>query len=416
MPSFSRLSFHPSALLIGALMVTPQWIRASGYEFEGIGTRQVSRAGAATADADDWSAFYWNPARMTDVASEGRKEFGIEMFGGKAEAKDGNSLSTLPGIGTNLQFDRQQLNSPFLLGAAGVVRPAGETWAWGGGFYTPLLQGLEFDDTAPATASTIEYTGSAGILVGNISAARKITDRFSIGGGINLLYGQIQSETHISALGGFLVSDGRVKGDGTALEGVVSAEFKANDQWRFGGVYRSGGDIDIKGDSWASVNGVTSNSDFRFSLRHPPTASLGSAYSPTPQTTWTSDVAWTAWHRFSSEIIYDHQSAQQQNVANSFDWRNTWKIKAGVKHSLSDVNQIYAGYSYDRPSLDAGSIDFSATVDVPMHRVSSGFAHKWSDGFETSTGFIWGKGSRQEAGVRYKLTGWQIMTEMRFIY
>ncbi len=421
-----KTGFIVTTVLAATFIALPPQAFSSGYEFEGIGARQVSRAGAATADADDWSTFYWNPARMVEVTAENKKEFGIELFGGEAYGKDSNSLSTLPDIGTSLGFQKDKMISPFLLGSVGFIVPAGEKWAFGAGVYTPLLQGLDFEDTSDTTGATIRYKGSAGIVVTNVSASRRVNDKVSVGAGINLLYGQIESETHIVSPLPFpfpaSTVDSKLKGNGTALEGVLSVNVKPTPKWDVGFIYRSGGDINIRGN--ASGESVTiipgasgqNESNFRFSLRHPPTTSLGAAYKATEKTTLTLDFAQTFWHRFNSEIRYDQPGTPLNHIPNSFDWRDTWKIKLGSKFKLSEVNELYAGYSYDRPAVDANSIDFSSTVDVPMHRVAFGGAHKWKPSFETSLGTIIGKGTRNEGGVNYELMGWQVMAETRFIF
>lgn len=404
-----------------AFLAFPSLLMASGYEFEGIGTRQVSRAGAATADVDDWTAIYWNPAAMVAITENTRGEMGLEIFGGEARAKDSNSLSTLPGIGTSLGFQKDELNSPFILGAGGIIIPVSEKWAMGGGFYTPLLQGLDFSDASPTTGATLSYEASAGILVGNLSTAYELSPVWSFGTGINLLYGKIKSQTHLISAAGTL--DASTDGDGTGFEGVFSTLARLNSKWKVGAIYRTGGDVDIKGDSNAHSDlvfpfplTISEASESEFSLRHPPTASVGLAYKPAEKTTWTFDVARTFWGRFSSEIQYDQQGILQSNLPNTFDWRNTWKLKTGVKHGLSENTSLFTGYSYDQPAVDPGSIDFSTTVDVPMHRVAVGTARRWSERFETSIGTIIGRGTRNEGGVRYKLTGWQLMLETRYTF
>jgi hypothetical protein len=87
----------------------------SGYEFEGIGAREVSRGGAAIADSPNWTAIYWNPANIQKSAERDESNGGIEIFAGQAHAKDGNSLSSLP---VGAIFTKDNLDSGFVLGAA----------------------------------------------------------------------------------------------------------------------------------------------------------------------------------------------------------------------------------------------------------------------------------------------------------
>ncbi|MEK9146411.1 MAG: hypothetical protein AAB339_12455, partial [Elusimicrobiota bacterium] len=144
------------------LLLLPSLCFGSGYEFEGVGAAQVARGGAATADASDWTAVYWNPAGL--AAGSRARQAGLELFGGRAYSKDGNSLSSLPGLGAG--FTKHKLSTSFLLGAAGGSIPLGERLALGFGLYTPILQCLDFSD-ANAGGTALDYQGSLGIVTTN---------------------------------------------------------------------------------------------------------------------------------------------------------------------------------------------------------------------------------------------------------
>lgn len=401
-----------AALLAAALL--PGVCRGSGYEFEGVGVRHVSRAGAAAADADDWTAAYWNPAGIVRGAQGRGGEAGGMAFGGWAFARDGNSLSSLPGLGAI--FDRDRLTSPYVLGALGAILPVGRRWGLGFGVYTPLLQGADFQDTSPG-GTFLDYQSRAGILITNLSVSRAITPALSAGAGINVLYGQLEVDIlTVNTLGIGDQTTSRLKGDGAAVEGVLGLRWDFHPRWSAGLVVRSGADVPIRGKATAASTVAPAEATFfRYSLRQPPTADFGLAFRPSDAWTLTMDVHQTYWRRFTSEIRYDSPGTLLSSPGNTFNWRNTWKLRWGARWKATERTELLGGYSFDRPAVDPGSVDFASTVDVPMHRFSAGVAHTWGR-FQASFGAIGGTGSRTENGILYRLSGLQLMGEGRVFF
>lgn len=400
-----------------AVAVAVQLCAAAGYEFEGVGARQVSRAGAAIADADDWSAIYWNPAAM-GRAGRPALEFGVELFGGEAFASDSNSLSTLPAASAN--FQRTDIHSGFLLGAMGLVFPVGDRAALGAGFYTPLLQGASFTDvSADPVPVRIDLDNSAAILTWALAGSYRVTDRLFAGAGLNLLYGRLTSDVTVD---NFLVpgnsSANEVDGDGLGLEGVVSLHYDPRPWLSLGAVYRTGSDLTLEGD--ATVDSTSSfipneRSDFEYELRHPASWGVGAAFRTPEAWVFTLDFNQTLWNRFVGNIVYDTPGSLIVNQPNTFNWRDSWKIRFGAKRRLSATTDLFAGLSRERPALDDGSIDLSTSIDVPMTRFSAGVAHRWRPFLETTLGVIAGYGKRSDPSATYRLTGYQVMAEVRLL-
>jgi len=387
----------------------------AGYEFEGVGARQVSRGGAAIADSDDWTATYWNPANIVLASRQGR-EVGLEIFGGFAYGKDSNSLSNLVGP----IFQKQELDSPFVLGAMGVVLPVGERLGLGFGFYTPLLQGFDFQDTSNLTGTSLNEKAYAAILAWNASASYRLTQTFSVGVGVNLLYGRLSNDTTLvnPPFPPPLATDtqvGHASASGFGPEGVVGLRYDPDPKFSLGAVYRTGANVRLRGNATASSQVLPSeSSDFTFVLKQPATTGFGVAYKPSPNWVLTTDLNWTFWSSFSNATTYDNQGTLLQNQQDTFHWRNTYKIRFGAVYRLTEKTDLLGGYSFGNPAVDAGSIDLSTTIDVPMHRFSGGVTHRWRDWIETSLGALGGYGTRTEGSVHYRLSGWQLMLESRF--
>lgn len=407
--------------LAAALTLCPAAALASGYEFEGVGARQVARAGAATAAVDDWSALYWNPGALTRATAGGRRQAGLEVFGGRAYGFDSNSLSSLSGVGAI--FKNDSLQSPFLLGAVGAALPLGSSWSLGFGAYTPLLQGFDFLDTSPG-GTTLKASASAGIVVTNVSVAWRPLPRLGVGAGLDLLYGQLQSDTELNNPTGSLAFFGtrltsHQRARGAAPEGVFGVLWEAADSLSLGSTFRTGADIRLRGDATADSNGgllaaKNESSRFTFWLRHPPTWDVGLAWKAAPSVTLSADLHQTYWTRFSNEFQYDKPGTLLANTASSFQWQDAWKIRGGFAWQASDKDEFLLGYSHDTAAVDPGSVDITTTLDVDMNRFSGGWSRRWSPRWETTLSAIGGSGTRTGPnGERWKLSGWQGMGELR---
>lgn len=402
------------ALLAALLALQPALARASGYEFEGIGTRHVSRAGAATADAKDWSAIYWNPAGLASAP----RSVGAQVFGGWAFQRDSDSLSSLPGYA----FGRDRLSSSFVLGAAGAVVPVGESAALGLGVYTPLLQGLDFQETSTSGAE-VRYKGSATVLTTNLSLGVRLTETLLAGFGLDLLYGHVDNTTRVIDPANPTVFsqptdlEGGFSGNGYGLESVLGLLWTPHPRLTLGLTARSGAEVVIRGDAHSKLTSSTlgplydEHSRFRYPVHHPPTLDTGLAWRASDAWTLTFDVHQTFWRCFTSAMTFDTAGTLLANTTNSYHWRDTWKARLGAAWKAGERTELLAGYSYDRFAVDAGAVDFATAVDVPMHRVSVGWNQRWTGAFSTVLGAIGGYGERKVGPKRYALSGVQLMAE-----
>ncbi len=393
----------------------PGGAAASGYEFDGVGARAIARGGAVIADATDWTAIYWNPANLAEVR---RHEAGLELKAGKSYSRDGNSFNLGP-LGN--PFSKKKLDSSFFFGSAGSVLPIDEDSTLGVGVYMPLLQGSKFGDTDPTPTfyNSLHYEGFAAIAVGNVSYARKLTERFSGAAGLNVVYGRLESESrHDFAFSPFSASADvitqKMDGSGYGVEAVFGGKYEITDRWFAGAVFRSGAKVELKGEAEAvSTVLPTEKSDFEFTLRQPPTSGVGLAWKDGGRFTFTFDCTQTWWKGFSNATKYDTQGTLLLDTPNTFDWNNSWKFRAGALWKYSESTDYMAGYAYDTPAIDGGSIDFSSAIDVPMHRFSGAVSRRWGN-FEGTLAGLLGYNSRNTAGVNYRLGGWYFISEGKY--
>ncbi len=403
-------------LFVSGLLFCAGGAAASGYEFDGVGARSIARGGAVIADAADWSAIYWNPANLADVK---RREAGLELKGGWSHSRDGNSFNV---SGNGGIFSEKKSDSSFFFGSAGGVVPLGEDSALGVGVYLPLLQGSDFEDDAPVSAAFngIDYKGSAAIAVGNISCARRLTERFSGAVGVNAVYGRLKSDTTMDfaltppgyTTPSVLTQD--LDGSGYGVEAVFGGKYEITDRLFAGAVFRSGTKVKITGEAnAASTLAGTEKSDFEFTLKQPPTSGIGLAWKDGGRWTFTADFTQTWWRGFKNAIDYKTNGAILTDQANTFDWKTSFKYRAGALWHYNERTDFMAGYAYDTPAIDGGSIDFSSAIDVPMHRFTAAASRRWGD-FEGTLAGLVGYNSRNASGVNYRLGGEYLIAEGKY--
>ncbi|MDD2806105.1 MAG: outer membrane protein transport protein [Elusimicrobiales bacterium] len=401
-----------AALFFLLSVSAPEFLAASGYEFDGIGARSIARGGAVIADAADWSAIYWNPANLADVKA---REAGLELKKGNSHSYDGNSFS-LPA--TTDRFAKKHSRSSFFFGSLGAVVPLGKGSALGAGLYMPLLQGSDFKDAGlpgNTTYDSIDYKGFAGITVANISYARKLTENISLALGVNAIRGDIASDAKIGAVGAGTI-DKEMDGTGYGVEGIFGGKYQLNDSFSLGAVFRTGADVKIEGDaeaSWPAL-AMTEATGFKFSLMQPPTSGVGAAWKFRKDLTLTCDLTQTWWKGFSNKTTYDNPGTLLADQAKTFDWKNSYKFRAGALWAYDERTDFLAGYAYDTPAIDAGSLDHSAAIDVHMHRFSAAVSRRWG-GLQGTLGALAGDfTTRKAGGVKYGLGGGYVMGEVKY--
>lgn len=396
----------------------PAGLSASGYEFDGVGARSIARGGAVIADAADWSAIYWNPANLADVK---RREAGLELKAGASHSRDGNSFNV---SGTGNIFSKKKVDSSFFFGSAGSAVPLDEDSVLGVGVYLPLLQGAKFKDNRPVNAAfnSIDYEGSAAIGVGNISYARRLTEKFSGAAGVNLIYGRIKSDMTLDytlILPGPIVVGPDVltqdmEASGYAVEAVLGGKYQISEGLTAGAVFRSGAKVKLQGEANAVSNQLgTEKSDMEFTLKQPPTSGVGLAWKYRQDVTFTCDFTQTWWRGFSNAIDYKTPGTILVDTSNTFDWKTSYKYRLGALWRYSERTDFMAGYAYDTPAIDGGSIDFSSAIDVPMHRFTAAASRRWGDFEGTLTGLV-GYNSRNTNGVNYRLGGEYLIAEGKY--
>ena len=421
--TFSNRRHHPMLAIIVSIVALAMSHRAGagGYEWGGLGSRAQSMGGAFIGLADDWTAIYWNPAGLTQLKGLGA---GFEFSSPHIEIKDGDSLANLPVAQMDTRFQRDvfvryvpaeptsfskdKVKYDFYIpaGAGGHWEVAGLNMAVG--YYIPAGYYIDWDDRIPYGAGTVtaELFQELSVVALNVSLAKQVNSALALGAGLDVLYGEVDYEANkIVANSGITdYSYGFDSGsDGTGYEGVFGALYRVNEKVSVGGVYRTGGTIDLDGRARASLTltSLSEASDFVQKFRHPATYGLGVAYRRATNLIFTGDWQRTDWSEFDIDVEYDTPGTALYNQDYSADWRDSNRFRAGVEWRPVLRWALRGGYFFDESPLPDKSVSLSNIVGVDRHNVTLGAGYEWCDSWFIDLVLHHAWGDRRVDGVDY---------------
>jgi long-chain fatty acid transport protein len=154
-----------------------------------------------------------------------------------------------------------------------------------------------------------------------------------------------------------LTAQGRLKGDDWAYGWNVGALVDFGQGTRLGLTYRSAISYSIEGDlTFNDAALAPLASTVRADLELPRTAAVGVSHQFNPSLRALADFTWTGWDSIQSLTVIATSGARTgQPVANTaLNFRNSWRVGAGVECQLRPAWLLRAGLAYDRsPVQDA---------------------------------------------------------------
>jgi len=389
-------------------------LQAGGFGVTAKGASGLGNAYAGgAAAAEDVSTVYWNPAGMTRLAGHSGAaslvvntpgyEFQpaqtatnalgqpIEPLG--ANGGDAGVTSWLPNI-----FYSHSVSDKFKVGIDIVVPYNLDTEydsRWAGRYYAVNSQ-LQTYDFNPAVAY-------------------RISDQWSLGGGINAQYLDMEM-THAVDFGlintlelgnAFPLipstpdSDGsvQVSGDDWGFGFNLGVLLELSENTRYGLTYRSKVEHSIDGQAGftypSAAPGVGSasglvNQNAMVAIDMPAAASL-SGYHRFGQWALMGDITWTQWSTL-DELRIDYANAGVADDVTTLKWDDTIRMAVGVTWFFSDQWTWRGGLAFDQTPVPSASLQTPAIPDEDSFWLSLGgswkFAEKW--GLLFGGAYIWG--------------------------
>jgi long-chain fatty acid transport protein len=300
--------------------------------------RAAGEADAFTAQADDASAIFYNPAGLTQLhgtnISAGayllQPEFHFEGVNGS------NQRMSLPSVLPHLYAE-----SDFGL----------ERWRFGLGLNNVF--GINEDWGGTGVLRTLVDEAQLSVINLAPTAAYKIDDHLSVGMAFNIYYGSILLTRNV-VLAAPPVPQGHFhfRGDAVAFGVTPSVMWKINDQNSFGAYYRSPFSLDFDGHASLTVPGPATigPSKANASLSFPQSVGFGYAYRPIKPLKLETDVIWTDWHAV-KQLTFNSSDPHFNGQSLPAHWESGFTYRLGGEYQLNDHWALRAGYAYSQDAV-----------------------------------------------------------------
>jgi long-chain fatty acid transport protein len=385
--------WRPLAVLL-ILVLTAGTSFAAGFRLPEAGVKAMGMGFAFTAQADDPSAIYFNPAGLTQLQGQN------VMLGATYVRENGAEFTGSTPLTGGAVVNETQKSLNFVLPNAYytyTTRDGG--LAFGLGVFTPfgLAQEYESNSVFRNQVTKIELQ----TLVFNPTVAFAVNENLSLGFGIDYMWGNVKyNKTPVipPALGGPGSFDTELDGNGEAWGYNFGLLLKASENLKIGFSYRSPFDLKVTGADFTATNpvgsvpalfpmGTTSASG---TLHMPATAALGAAYTY-GRLTVEADADWTFWHSYSQLQITNSTYPQYSSNAVK-NWEDVCAFRIGAEYRVTDPLALRIGYAYDPspapgntlgPELpDANRMNYTVGVGYKVGKLTIDAAFMYIDRFD----------------------------------
>lgn len=353
------------ALLVLLLAASTSF--AAGFRLPEAGVKAMGMGFAFTAQADDPSAIYFNPAGLTQLKGQN------VMIGVTYVRENGGDFTgTTPvddfatGFTTVKTETQKDLN--FYIPNAYYTRTTNSgNVSYGVGIFAPFGLGQEYDNKGTSIFRNQVTKIDLQTVVVNPTIAFKIDEVLSVGFGIDWMYGKAELtrtpwSPALVALQNGNAYDLKLDGDGDAWGYNFGLLLKPSPNVRIGANYRSPFTLDIK-DADVTLSSIhpgvapalagLSSTKANATISMPATFALGAAYTM-GKLTVEADADWTFWHSYRSLPIdiKDNRPVLPDSNAPK-NWNDVCAVRLGAEYRVTDPLSLRAGFAYDPSPVPA---------------------------------------------------------------
>ncbi len=357
-----------SGIVLAVLLFSVGSATAAGFRLPEAGAKAMGMGFAFTAQADDPSAIYFNPAGLTQL--KGRNI----MLGLTFVRENGNEFTgTTPVDNTTATKNETQKNLNFYIPNAYFTKTDSSTgFAYGIGVFAPFGLGQEYDNRNTSIFRNQITKIDLQTIVINPTVAFRVGEILSVGLGIDYMYGKAKLAktpwlSSVSAFNNGNLYNLDLEGDGDAWGYNAGLLLKASEHLRIGASYRSGfnlkikdGDVTISGLNPAYGTGLLgtapSNTKASTTISMPATFALGAAYTVGPVTV-EADADWTFWSSYKSlPVTIQNQVPTLFTTDAQKHWKDVVALRFGGEYRVTDPLALRAGFVYDPTPVPADTL------------------------------------------------------------
>ncbi|QUJ66666.1 porin [Photobacterium sp. GJ3] len=349
---------------------------AAGFQLNSQSATGLGRAFAGDAViADNASVMARNAAAMT-LFNAPAISLGLNVIDTDIEVKDANyTLSNpLTSSVTSANLDSEQIGGTSYVPNLYYVHPVNDKLALGVGIYSNFGTKTEFSNSYAAN----EFGGLTDVKSMNLTlnAAYRLNPQWSIGGGLDIIYGQGELKRSNKTIEGVLQYSKSVQGplldvdvDGTAVGFNLGTVYELNDANRFGLAYHYSPELEADGDIYAQQAGGQLNGQ-KLLMPLPDMVEFSGFHQLNNQFAVHYSVQWIEWSSF--DVLKTNKGV----TLNEYEWQNGWHYAIGGTYTLNSDWTLRAGYMYDTSAQDK-----KTSISVPdsdRQWFSGGFSYNLS--------------------------------------
>ncbi|GFO70677.1 OmpP1/FadL/TodX family outer membrane transporter [Geomonas limicola] len=386
------------AAVLGIVWGATSQSHAAGFKVSEQGAKAMAMANAFTAQADDPSALFYNPAGIAFLPGAQVNLGGLTIIVPQTQFTGTTPLSGNPpfDIGNSVvtehakrdifiaptlyaTYSLEHLPLSFGLGINSIY-PLAKSWDDSSVFRNQVqnvsIKPINFQPTVAYRFDDLNLSAAVGL---DVTYAMVSLQRAAYSPGVSAPFGAFEL--------GSLGLDGTATGFGYNL-GVA---WRPRNDLRFGVAYRSEVQLDITGDSnfLATTDaGLTAiglapanfpyararaTSTASTSITLPDSLDLGVAWMPTDKLTLEFDATRTGWSSFDKlDIHFDSpQFAAFNGHGDPRNWKDVWAYKFGAQYAVTPQLDLRAGYSFDTSPVPDSTVD-PLLPDSDRHSFSIG--------------------------------------------
>jgi long-chain fatty acid transport protein len=261
------------------------------------------------------------------------------------------------------------------------VHPLGNDWTAGFTMLALYGGGVDYGNNFVGRYAVTEVTlGGLGLVP---SLAYKVDDRFSVGGGVGIIYSTLDQKI---AINNPLAADGQVhldELDDWGYQPFIGLNYKVSDRLLLGLVYRAEMEVEFEGDAKVTnflpnLPGPVIPSNFKRDAKvtwdNAQTVELGLRYRIDDDSLLALAASWEDWSVFDDNVIsVDLATPNDPVVALERNWKDTWSL--GATYVRFRGRDFYsAGFNYVSSPVD----DDDRTFDLPFDET-----------YKFSLGYFW---------------------------
>lgn len=357
----SKICFACSLAALVVIWQQPSTARGGAIEIPMQSARAAGQADAFTAQSDDPSAIYYNPAGLTQLdgtqfaAGAWFLQPQFHFRGDNGDNERMNIPTVVPHIYAESDFSLA--NWRFGLGVNGV-------------------DGINEDYGDHGPLRTLVDKAQLSVVAISPTIAYQVDEHLSVGLAFNIYYGYLNLERNV-VLAAPPVPQGhfRLKGNDFAFGVTPGVMYRIDDRNQIGAYYRSPFTLDFNGKArlTSSILPEIGPSKAHESLNLPQSVGAGYATKPFERTTIEADVIWTDWH-MTDQLRIHSSDPHFNNQTLPANWKSGFTLRLGGEYQFAPHWFARAGYAYGQGSVPQAT--YSPIVpDATYHLISAGIGY-----------------------------------------